>query len=79
MWCAMQDRSAAWGSGSSIPITTTAVQFEHTMDGGRQEVDGCDECNRSDPKPWPIFTVNYHGVEVCAKCLQPIDAPKRKS
>ena len=32
----------------------------------------CSECNRTEPKPWPIFTVNYHGTEVCAKCLAPI-------
>lgn len=35
---------------------------------------GCDECNREgdEPKPWPIFTVNFHGVESCAKCLTPM-------
>jgi hypothetical protein len=41
-------------------------------------VDGCSECNRSDPKPWPIYTVNYHGVVVCAKCLTPMNLPRRK-
>jgi len=37
---------------------------------------GCDECNRFEPKPSPIYTVNYHGVWCCAKCLTPIDARK---
>lgn len=33
---------------------------------------GCDECNRREPKPWPVFTVDIRGQEVCAKCLTPI-------
>lgn len=41
------------------------------------EVDGCDECNRSEQKPWPIFTINYYGVEVCVKCLAPMNAPRK--
>lgn len=39
---------------------------------GPQSARGCEECNRSEPKPWPIYTVNYHGEEVCAKCLTPM-------
>lgn len=51
--------------------------------GGRPPttgVAGCDECNRgSNPKPWPIFTVNLsNGQEVCAKCLTPMTFPRKE-
>lgn len=41
-------------------------------------VRGCDECNRRDnSKRWPIFTVRLEGgVEVCAKCLTPMNLPR---
>jgi hypothetical protein len=40
------------------------------------QVRGCEECNREAPKAWPIFTVNMHGVAVCAKCLTPMHLPR---
>jgi hypothetical protein len=42
-------------------------------------VEGCPECNRTESKSWPIYTVNYHGEEVCAKCLTPMRYARRKS
>lgn len=41
---------------------------------------GCDECNRPSghDKHWPVFTVQYHGTEVCAKCLTPIHWPRER-
>lgn len=41
-------------------------------------VKGCDECSRTEHKPWPVFTIDYHGTEVCAKCLTPIHWPREK-
>jgi hypothetical protein len=59
-------------------VNTTLGSFQgNTAYPG--EVDGCVECNRAEPKPWPVFTVNYHGVECCAKCLTPMEAKRRKS
>jgi hypothetical protein len=41
-------------------------------------VEGCDECNRTEQKPWPVFTLDFHGVECCGKCLTPIHAKRKK-
>lgn len=31
----------------------------------------CPECQREEPKPWPVYTVRLSdGVERCARCLR---------
>jgi hypothetical protein len=42
------------------------------------DVEGCDECNRTEARPWAIFTINYHGEECCAKCLTPMRLSRRR-
>jgi len=64
----------------AIQVATT-VTFNTptwTFGGTPSEVDGCSECNRVESKPWPIFTINYHGIECCAKCLTAMSLPRRK-
>lgn len=48
----------------------TTLQYDTSQRGG------CDECNRTTPKPWPIYTVKFNGTEVCAKCLVPLGASR---
>ena len=79
----MSDGASAATSSFGWPLTTTASRITVTTTAlvnysePQGEVEGCSECNRSDRKPWPIYTVNYHGVEVCAKCLTPMGLPRR--
>jgi hypothetical protein len=57
-------------AASSFPLNTNAALPWGTFPSS---VPGCEECNRKEPKPWPIYTVTLsNGEEVCAKCLTPM-------